>query len=73
MSIPLLRDEEGAGWRTVKPRDSVEKVYLMDQLYEFYDTTILLAYLGAVVLTALILATVYYVYYRGRDIEEEGE
>ena len=45
----------------------------MDILYEFYDTTILLACLGAVVLTLLILAAVYYVYYRGRDVEEEGE
>lgn len=45
----------------------------MDQLYEFYDTTVLFACLGALVLTVLILATVYYVYYRGGDTEEGGE
>lgn len=45
----------------------------MDLLYQFYDTTILLACLGAVVLTLLLLTAVYYVYYRGRDVEEERE
>ena len=49
----------------------------MDFLYQNYDTTIILACLGAVILALLILTVVYFVYYRGRDVghqvEEEPE
>ena len=43
----------------------------MDLLYQYYDITIVLACLGAVILTLLLLTVVYFVYYRGRDVEEE--
>lgn len=45
----------------------------MDFLYNNYDTTIVLAFLGAIVLAIIVLAVVFYVYYRARDETEERE
>ena len=41
--------------------------------YDYYDTTIVLACVGAVILTLLVLTIAYFVYYRGRDLDEEEE
>ena len=43
----------------------------MDFLYNIYDTTALVACLGSIILTVILLAAFYWLYYSRRD-EREG-
>lgn len=46
---------------------------MVEFLYDNYDTVIVLACLGAAVVAALLMAVVFFVYYRGRDEVEDTE